>query len=86
MKLEHCSTCGHDFDAEQHRYSGGAKEALSLRMPSTQVAQSFTVRCPNCGVIFPSETLRMFGFVRYAHLPLIILGFILLGALVTWAV
>jgi len=35
-------------------------------MPSTRIAQEYTVRCPECGNAFVSSTLHLFGFINYA--------------------
>jgi len=58
--LETCPNCKKEFDARKHRHNFGLAEWFTPRMPSTRLAQDFTVRCPECGIAFISSTLRFF--------------------------
>jgi len=84
MQLETCPHCGHAFKASEHRYGHGFTEAFTPRMPSTRLAQEFTVRCPSCNIAFVSSTLRWFGIVTYSQLPWLFGALLALAVVIAW--
>lgn len=81
--METCPHCDKTFDAREHRYKQGLIEGLKPRMPSTHVANFFTVRCPACNITFSSSSLRFLGVFTYSQLPWLV-G-VVFGLLVLYA-
>ena len=73
--MERCPNCASQFEAEKHRYSQGFFHTLRPMWPTTRVAEAYTVRCPKCSTTFISRTLRLYGLLRYSHVPWLFLGF-----------
>ena len=84
MQLETCPHCGHHFKASEHRYNQGVIEAFTPRIPSTRLAQQFTVRCPSCNIAFVSSTLRWLGIVTYSQFPWFFGVLLFLAVVVAW--
>jgi hypothetical protein len=60
---EYCMYCGCDFDPDKHHY----QEDWNSINTSERVRAAFTVRCPNCGIAFMSEGLKLFGLFTFAR-------------------
>lgn len=67
--MERCPNCSCQFEAGKHRYSQGFLHSLRPMWPSTRIAETYTVCCPQCRATFVSRTLKLYGFVRYIHVP-----------------
>lgn len=78
---ETCPRCSARFEARKALVSSGV--ALGFNV-FTLSDVSVPVRCPGCGHVFPTRTLRLFGFlppngVRWVLLAAILVGLVVLA-------
>ncbi len=75
MTIETCPNCGKELDAQKHRYTGGVLSYFRPRWPGELIDHQFTVRCPNCGVAYVSDSVKFLGIAtRKTYL---VFGFVL---------
>jgi len=73
MSLEHCPHCCFSFDNRKHRHTAGLLSYFTPRWPSEQIDHQFTVRCPQCGEAYVSESVKFLGIAtRRTYLALVL--------------
>jgi hypothetical protein len=68
MLLETCPYCSCRFENGKHRYSNGSH--------IQNIDNLFFVRCPDCGVSYVSQSLKIFGFLTRKNILPIVLAFV----------
>jgi hypothetical protein len=77
MSTEKCPFCDTPFDNRGALYSGGLRGLFRLQSAD----DNFTVRCPNCGRTYVSESVKFLGLVRRKYFYWVLLGIVLLVAI-----
>lgn len=78
MSKENCPYCGHDFENRTNRYNGSFLSHFQPKWASQHIDDLFTVRCPNCGVAYVSESVKILGLVTKKYYLLVLMAIVVI--------